>query len=54
MTSTEIALASKIIYNSSEATKMYIGSSLIWEKHTVNPIPAGYTELVYVTSTNDG
>lgn len=55
MTNSEIALASKIIYNSSEATKMYIGSSLIWEKQiTVNPIPAGYTELVYVTSTNDG
>ena len=55
MTSTEIASASKIIYNSSEATKMYIGNSLIWEKQTiVNPIPAGYTELAYVTSTNDG
>ena len=55
MTSTEIAAASKIIYNSLEATKMYIGSSLIWEKQTtVNPIPAGYTELAYVTSTNDG
>ena len=31
MTSTEIANASKIMLGSTEAVKMYIGSTLIWE-----------------------
>jgi hypothetical protein len=31
MTSTEIANASKVMLGSTEAVKMYIGSTLIWE-----------------------
>ena len=32
MTSTEIASASKIMLGTTEATAMYIGSILIWQK----------------------
>ena len=56
MTSTEIANASKIMLGSTEATAMYIGNTLIWEPQTtpVGPLPAGYTELEYISSTSSG
>jgi hypothetical protein len=56
MTSTEIANASKIMLGSTEAVKMYIGSTVVWESQTtpVGPLPAGYTELEYISSTNNG
>ena len=56
MTSTEIANASKIMLGSTEATAMYIGSTQIWAVQTtpVGPLPAGYTELEYISSTNNG
>jgi hypothetical protein len=56
MTSTEIANASKIMLGSTEAVKMYIGSTVIWEPQTTpaGPLPAGYTELEYISSTTSG
>ena len=56
MTSTEIANASKIMIGSTEAVKMYIGSTVVWEPQTtpVGPLPAGYTELEYISSTSSG
>jgi hypothetical protein len=53
MTSTDIANASKIMLGSTEATAMYIGSNKIWEVQT-GPLPAGYTQLEYISSTNNG
>ena len=56
MTSTEIANASKIMLGSTEATAMYIGSTQVWTAQTtpVGPLPAGYTELEYISSTSSG
>ena len=56
MTSTEIANASKVMLGSTEAVKMYIGSTVVWESQTtpVGPLPAGYTELEYISSTTSG
>ena len=56
MTSTEIANASKIMLGTTEAVKMYIGSTQVWEAQTtpVGPLPAGYTELEYISSTSSG
>ena len=56
MTSTEIANASKIMLGSTEATAMYIGGTQVWTAQTtpVGPLPAGYTELEYISSTNNG
>lgn len=53
MTNTEIASASKIMLGTTEAVAMYIGSTQIWEAQTtpVGPLPAGYTELEYISST---
>jgi hypothetical protein len=53
MTSTEIANASKIMIGSTEAVKMYIGSTVVWELQT-GPLPTGYTQLEYISSTNNG
>lgn len=56
MTSIEIANASKIMLGSTEAVKMYIGSTVVWEPQTtpVGPLPVGYTELEYISSTSSG
>lgn len=56
MTSTEIANASKIMLGSTEATAMYIGSTQVWTAQTtpVGPLPSGYTELEYISSTSSG
>lgn len=53
MTSTEIAAAEKIMLGSTEATAMYIGDTLIWQP-VQSRLPAGYTELEYISSTNGG
>ena len=53
MTSTEIANASKIILGSTEAVKMYIGGTQIWEAQS-GRLPSGYTELEYISSTSSG
>lgn len=54
MTSTTIASASKIMLGTTEAVAMYIGSTLIWQAQTPGRLPAGYTELEYISSTNNG
>ena len=53
MTSTEIANASKIMLGSTEAVKMYIGSTQVWEAQT-SLLPSGYTELEYISSSSGG
>lgn len=53
MTSTEIAAADNIMLGSTQAEAMYIGSTLIWQP-TQSRLPAGYTELEYISSTNGG
>ena len=53
MTSTEIANADKVMLGSTEAVKMYVGSTMIWEMNT-GPLPQGYTELQYISSTSGG
>jgi len=45
MTSTEIANASKIILGSTEAVKMYIGNSLIYQAWTPNVNGYSYVDL---------
>jgi hypothetical protein len=44
MTSIEIANADKVMLGSTDAVKMYVGSTMIWEMNT-GPLPQGYTEL---------
>ena len=53
MTNTDIANASKIMLGSIEASAMYIGDTLMWPINT-GPLPAGYTQLEYISSTNGG
>ena len=53
MTSTEIANASKIMLGSTEAVKMYIGSTQVWEAQ-IGILPSGYTELEYISSSSGG
>jgi hypothetical protein len=53
MTSTDIANASKIMLGSTEAVKMYIGSTVVWEPQT-SLLPSGYTQLEYISSTTSG
>lgn len=53
MTNTEIANASKIMLGSTEASAMYIGDTLIWPINT-GPLPVGYTQLEYISSTQSG
>lgn len=54
MTNTEIAAASKIMLGSTEAVKMYVGSTVVWEPTQAGRLPQGYTELEYISSTNNG
>ena len=56
MTSTEIAQASKIMLGSTEAEAMYIGDTLIWTatQQSNGRLPAGYTEVEYISSTASG
>lgn len=56
MTSTQIAAASKIMLGDTEAYKMYIGSTKIWEQQTepIGRLPQGYTEVEYIASTKTG
>lgn len=56
MTSTQISAASKIMLGTTEATKMYIGDTLMWQAQTipVSRLPQGYTELEYISSTQSG
>ena len=56
MTNTDIANASKIMIGSTEAIKMYIDGTLIWEPQVTptGPLPTGYTELEYISSTSSG
>lgn len=51
MTNTDLANASKIIYNSQEAEAMYIGDNLVW---SASIFKANYTELEYISSTSSG
>jgi hypothetical protein len=53
MTSTEIASASKIIVGSTEATKMYIGSTLVYVKQssTQNKVWVSLTNQLITSST---
>ena len=53
MTNTEIGAADKIMLGSTEADAMYIGDILIWPINT-GPLPAGYTQLEYISSTKTG
>ena len=54
MTSTQIAAASKIMLGATEASKMYVGSTVVWEPTQAGRLPQGYTELEYISSTNNG
>ena len=59
MTNTEISAASKVILGTTEAVAMYIGSTHIWpvgggQQYQANGLPVGYTELEYISSTNNG
>jgi hypothetical protein len=40
MTNTEVSTAKKVMIGSTEATAMYIGSTLMWQ---AGPLPVGYT-----------
>lgn len=51
MTNTELASASKVMLGTTEATAMYIGDTLVWNK---GPLPTGYTQLEYISSTSTG
>lgn len=51
MTNSQIASANKIIYNNTEASAMYIGNTLMWNK---GPLPVRYTQLEYIKSTSSG
>lgn len=53
MTNTEITNASKIMLGSTEAQAMYVGSELVWQAHT-GRLPRGYTEVEYISSTQNG
>lgn len=50
MTSTELSNASKVMLGSTEASAMYIGSTLIWQQSS-SSLPFGYTKLQYISST---
>ena len=56
MTNVEIAAASNIMLGTTEAFKMYIGSTLIWSspKYQANGLPVGWTQLAYISSTSSG
>lgn len=55
MTSTEIAAASNIMLGATQAQAMYIGSTLLWQaQQQQQGLPAGYTRLAYVASTQAG
>ena len=53
MTNTEIANASKIMIGTTEAIKIYIGNTQVWEAQT-SLLPSGYTELEYISSSSGG
>ena len=56
MTIQEIANALNIKIGTIDALKMYIGSAVIWEPQVIpeDGLPAGYTELEYISSTSGG
>ena len=53
MINTDLENASKIMIGSTEIQKIYIGSQSIWQIYT-GKLPRGYTELEYISSTNNG
>lgn len=53
MTNTELAAASAIMLGSTAASAVYIGNTLAWQQHT-GRLPAGYTEVEYISSTSTG
>ena len=55
MTSTEIAAATNIMLGTTQAQAMYIGSTLLWQaQQQQQELPAGYTRLAYIASTQAG
>lgn len=56
MTNTELGSATSIMLGTTQASAMYIGSTLIWPIQTqpVSRLPQGYTEVEYIKSTSSG